>query len=458
MAVLRPAGRQEGAGAGTPHVRKGFFVDFEIKDSKIEDGVLTLAVEVGAEAVEEAFSKVRRELARYVRIPGFRKGKAPLSVLANHIGRDRFQHEVERELLPRYYYRALEEQGSRPVSAVTYEEKTLETGKPFTFVAKVNVAPEVELGDYSSTTVEAPAPAAVSDEDLDARVQDLRTRAASTKAKDGPAAEGDMVMMKVEGKVGDQEFRSLTRKNLTVRLGQDEFFPGFDAEIVGLGKGDDKNFSLPAPADTENENLTGKTCEFKVKVKSVKTVELPELDDDFFGKLAGGISSEEDLRGRLRAELERDAKKKADEAYDLALHEMLLELVDVNPPDSMVDQRVVERLAEFKEQFTGGYSFSDYLKEWNRSEEDVKDELREGAVKQIKVELALDEIARRQDLEASDEEVTERLRTIARLMRRSPMDVEEMVDSSGSRILKKQELTREKAFNWLRTRHLRDGA
>jgi FKBP-type peptidyl-prolyl cis-trans isomerase (trigger factor) len=131
---------------------------------------------------------------------------------------------------------------------------------------------------------------------------------------------------------------------------------------------------------------------------------------------------------------------------------MLLDLVEVDPPAAMLASRVEEKLHDFKEQFTNPYTFDDYLSEWNRTEEDVRAELREGAERICKIEFALDEVASRESITATDEELAHRLRLLARVLHRSPMDVEEMIDSSGSRVLEKQKLTREKAFGWLKSR------
>lgn len=427
-------------------------MDFEIKETRVEGGTLSLTVEVSPSAVEEAYSTVRKELSRYVRIPGFRKGKTPLNVLANHIGRERFQREIERELLPRYYYEAITESGHRPVSAVTYPEKTLVKGKPFVFTAEVAVAPEVKIGDYKGTKVTPPELEPVNDEAIQKRLDELRLRVATPEAKEGPAAEGDLVQGDIEGKLGDKAFPSLSRKQATLRIGDDAFFPGFDKNLVGLSAGDTKSFRVTAPDDVANPALQGKDVEFTVAVSSVRSVELPPVDEAFLERLGGRFKTVEELQGRIRTELEQEARKHVDEAYDLAIQDMLSELVEVDPPDSMVESRVEEKLHDFKEQFTNPYSFDDYLSEWNRTEEDVRAELREGAERVCKIEFALDEVAARESITATDEELAHRLRMLARVLRRSPMDVEEMIDSSGSRVLEKQKLTREKAFAWLKDR------
>ncbi len=427
-------------------------MDFEVKESRVENGVMTLSVEVTSDAVEEAYRSVRRELSRFVRIPGFRAGKAPLAVLANHVGRERLDREVERELLPRFYYEAVEQLGTRPVSPVRYEEKTLEKGKPFLFKAVVNVAPDVEIGDYHGLEIEHPEVAAVTDQAVEERLEDLRFRVARTKVKEGPAENGDLAVVQLQGKVGDQAFRSLSQKNLSLHLGKDGFFPGLDAVVVGMAKGDQKAVTLDPPADSENKNLAGKKVHFDLTLKSLKSVELPEIDAAFLEKLSGNIGSADELRTRIRGDLEREARRKAEEAFDEALQEAVLGLVSATPPAPLLEARLAERLGDFKGRFEEGYGFEDYLAEWGKTEEDVKGDLREGAEKSLRFELALDEIARREKLGASDDEVAERLRTLARMMRRSPIDVAEMVDSSGSRILEKQKITREKAFHWLRSK------
>lgn len=427
-------------------------MDFEVKESKVDDGSLTLKVEVSSQAVGEAFRNVRKELSRYVRIPGFRKGKTPLNVLVNHLGRERFEREVERELLPQYYYRAIEETGHRPVSPVVYEEKTLARGKPFTFVAKVAVAPEIALGDYQAAEIDVKDPEEVSDEDVEKRLDELRLQASSPQEKEGAAEEGDLVQFDVTGKVGDQDFPSLSRQKVTVRVGDDGYFPAFDKELVGLDVGAEKDFTLKAPEDAANPKLAGADVSFHVKVLAIRSVELPEIDEEFLGKLRGNIQTIDDLKARIRVELEQDRRKASEEANDMAIQDMLLGLVEAEPPAAIVDARVEEKFYDFRDQFKPPYTYDDYLSEWGRTEEDVKAELREGAVKTCQIEFALDEIAKREGITATDEEVAHRLRMLARMMRRSPMDIEEMVDSSGSRVLEKQKLTREKAFAWLRSR------
>lgn len=428
-------------------------MEFEIKESKVEGGVLALTVEVAAEAVDHAFEKVRRELSSYVRIPGFRGGKAPLGVLANHVGKERFHREIQRELLPRYYYKAVETSGSRPVSPVKYEDLKLEKGEPFRFKAVVTVAPEAEIGDYKDAKLELPEPDPVTDGDVEDRVMQLRLRFAKSKAKDGGIEKGDVCGMAVEGKVKGQVFKSLSRKMVTVRVGDNEFFPAFDSHLVGLEKGAKKEFQVDAPPDTENPNLKGGKVDFSVEIKNVRGVDLPELDEAFLKHFGNEFKTVDELKARIRQELEHEAAQEADKKLDTVMQDFLAGLVKVEAPASLVDLRTTEKLAEFKEQFRGGYGYADYLQEWSRTEEDLKGQLRERAEKEIKIELALDEVAAKEGLTASDADVTAHLKEVAKAVRRSPLDVEEMVDASGSRILRKQDLARDKAFHWLKARY-----
>jgi trigger factor len=427
-------------------------VEFEVKEAKVENDQLLLSVEVASTAVEAAYRTVRKELSRYVRIPGFRKGKTPLKVLANHIGKDRFEREIERELLPSFYYQAIEKSGYHPVSAVAYVDKTLRKGKPFQFTAKVMVAPKVELGDYREATFEMPEVKEVSDEDVQKRLDDLRVRASEPVEKEGEAEQGDLVRLDIQGKVGDKVFPSLSQKSVTLRIGDDGYFPDFDMQLLGVKKGDSRSFDLPAPEEVANPEMKDKQITFSVEIQDVQSVELPEVDESFLDKLGGHFNDAEELKTRIRLELEHEAQKETEEAYESVLQDMILGLVEVEPPELMLDERVEEKFYEFKDQFKPPYSFDDYLSEWNRTEEDVKVELREGAKKACQIEFALDEIAARESISASEEEVQHRLKMLARMLRRSPMEVEEMIDSSGSRVLEKQKLTREKVFGWLKAR------
>lgn len=425
--------------------------EFQILEQNLADDILTLRVKVDREVVDRAYRKVHKALLRHVRVPGFRPGKVPLPVLTNAVGRENFVREVRKELLPEYYYNALGKTSYRPLSEVTFADEHLATGEPFAFSAKVSVLPEGKLGDYEGLRVKQQPPKPVEDEEVDKVLKERQKRYAKTRnAEDGEVKEGDFILLSFSVSIDGKEFHTLSRNNQTMIVGEDSYMPGFDANLVGKKKGDEFTFATELPKKgLENKALHGKKAMVKGKIKSVQRVEMPALDDEFAKDI--GVETLAELKKKVKSELEKEHEREAKEQFTEDLKKALVDAVDVKFPSSLLEREIDERLEQFKGNFEGKpYKYEDYLGESSKDEKELREELREKAVGDLKLQVALDAIAEREGLKVTDEEFEQRIQLLGQALRKDPEEILESLDSSGRRVIQRQELLREKAFDRVR--------
>jgi len=421
--------------------------DFKVIETRQEDGKLVLSVEVEKDVVSQAFRTVHKQLLKHVHVPGFRPGKIPLPVISNAVGRENFTKEVRKELLPRFYYAALETTDRRPVDRVEYVVETLAHGQSFIFTARVLVAPDVKLPDYHKLKLEIEGEDEVDDKAVEKTLLRLQQdHAESSKAEDDVVADGDFALISFTGSVGGKEFKTLSQENMSVVVGNDDFVAGFDSNLVGKKKGEEFTFPITMPKKgTENEFLVGKKVMFKGKVKSVYRQTLPELDDDFAKKF-GEFENLDALKEKISRDLEKRRESKMDTAKRGAIRKALAAAVEVTVPEELVRGRLDDRLEEFK----GGLkdlTFEEYLEEFGKDEETVSGELREKVVDDIRADFALDFVAAAESLAVTDEELEDRIVAMARMLQKDPEEILEALDESGQRLLQKQDMLREKAFD-----------
>ena len=425
--------------------------EFQILSQDLADDMLTLKVKVDSEVVKRAYQKVHKLLLRHVRVPGFRPGKVPQPVLMNAVGKENFAKEVRKELLPTYYYNALKNTEYKPLSEVNFEDEHLVNGEPFAFSAKVSVLPEGKIGEYKELKVKELPPKPVEDDEIEKLLLERRKRYAKTRnADDNTVKDGDFLLLTFTVSIDGRDFHTLSRTNQTMIVGEDSYMPGFDANLIGKSKGEEFTFAIDLPKKgLENKALHGKKAMVKGKIKSVQRVELPALDDEFAKDV--GVESLAELKKKIKGDLEKESERAAKEQYSEDLKKALADSVTVKFPDSLLNREIEERLEQFKQQFEGkAYKFDDYLHESGKDEKALNDELREKVVGDLKLQVALDQVAKNEGLSVTDEEFNQRIQLIGQAMRKDPEEILDQLDSSGRRIIQHHELVREKAFDRVR--------
>lgn len=367
----------------------------------------TLTVEVPQEVVEAEVSRITQRYARAARLPGFRPGKAPVQVVRRRF-REEILHDVAHDLVPRLVGDALRDKGVQPVDTPKVRDLQLEEGKPLTFTAAIETAPHVEPGDLTTLEVTRPE-MPVTEDDVDQALSRLRDRLARMEpVEDRPAEHGDTVVMNLSRRrlTGPQGAEipaeePETHDGVSAEIGAAANPPGFDDQLVGVTTGTRKTFEVTFPADYEVEEMAGARVEYDVEVTALRRRVLPTLDDEF-AKDLGEFSTLADLRGRIKDDLEQDAERERSRRMRQQLLEQLAGRMTGEVPEGMVAREVDRRVEEFARRLMDqGVDPRQAAIDWD----EFRGQQQAPAVATVKSVLVLDEIAKREGLEVSDDEL-----------------------------------------------------
>lgn len=368
-----------------------------------------MIIEVGAAEFETAVNKVYQKQRGKINVPGFRKGHAPRKIIESMYGVGVFHEDAVNELYPTAYAQALEQE---KIDAVAYPDvEILEVGKDgFTFKAVVTVRPEVVLGEYKGLT--APKEATeVTDEDIDNELKPFVSRATRLVSAERTAKNGDTAVIDFEGFLDGVPFEGGKGEGHSLELGSGSFVPGFEEQLVGAKAGDELELNVTFPEDY-HADLAGKAVVFKVKVQEVKEKQVPALDDEF-AKDVSEFETLADFRKDLGDKLKGRRESEAQRAYESALLEQVVANMTVEIPEAMVDYRVDQMVKDYANRVTSqGISFEQYLQMMGMTMADMRSQAREGALRQVQVDLALSAIAAAENIEISDEEKAEEYKRI----------------------------------------------
>src|SRR5271154_1534681 len=402
-----------------------------------------LDLEIPAEEVSKATEKVAKEFARIARVPGFRPGKAPISLIKRRFAED-IKGEVLQKLVPDRVEQAVNEQKLTPVSQPQVEKLDFAEGQPVKFRAVFEVLPEFELGNYKGLGIEMPV-MDVTEADLNKTLDEMRERAAALAPVEGRAVEnGDYVQLKLMGTpAGGGE--PLQADSVLCHIGAEETMEPFNANLKGANIGDHKRFAVEYPADYPDPQLAGKKYHYAVEVLGIKTKKLPELNDDFAKDVSDATTLEE-LKKKVREGLEhqRDHKHK-----DLLREKVLAEIVklhDFPVPEALVEhqmdvrlERVVRSLAQ------QGVDPRAVNLDWVT----LRKRQQERATDDVKAELIVDRIATKENIDVTEEEVEHELEHMATHSGESAEVARARLTKQGALDRMKAKLRSDKTLDWL---------
>lgn len=368
--------------------------------------LVKIAVEITPAEMSGYFDQAARQVAGSISVPGFRRGKAPRSVIAQRVGADYLTAQVLELAVQDSYYQAVTTHDLKPISQpttdLTGEPADLETDG-LTYTATVPVLPEVTLGDYQSVKV-TPNVSTYTDTLVEETLEQLRRSKAENVAVDRPATKGDRVEIDYVGTLKGSEFPGGKSENHPLVLGEDNFIPGFADNLVKLSKGAVKKFKLKFPKDYHEETLAGQKVEFTVTMKRVEEVRLPELSDAFAKEFGG--NSLADLQKLLTTNLKQEKEEEARRETEQAVIDAVLEEAEVDVPDIIVAEEQQKMLAEFRQNVEHqGLPYEKYLEHLGKSEEEIIEEARPEAVKRATLSLVLNAIQRAEKVKVTDKEV-----------------------------------------------------
>lgn len=370
---------------------------------KLEKSRVALTIEASAQEFEAALDKAYRKERGRIMLPGFRKGKAPRKMIEAMYGAEIFYEEAVNEAYPGLFAQAVEQE---KLDTVAYPEvELLEANKDgFTFKATVAVRPEVKLGKYKGLS--APKDVAkVTEKDVDNELQPYVQRATRMVDVDRKAKKGDTVNIDFEGFMDGKAFEGGKGENHDLELGSGQFIPGFEDQLIGTKAEAEKDVVVTFPEDYGAAELAGKEATFKVKVHAVKEKVAPKLDDEF-AKDVSEFETLADFRKDLGSKLQERRESQAQRAFEENLLEQVTNDMTVEIPDAMVENRAQQMLEDYSQRITSqGISFEQYLAMTGMTVDILKAQAMEGALRQVKVELALDAIAVTEKIEITEEEI-----------------------------------------------------
>ncbi|HME17987.1 MAG TPA: trigger factor [Mycobacterium sp.] len=361
-------------------------------------------VEVPFAELQPDFDRAYKELAKTVRLPGFRPGKAPAKLLEARVGREAMLEQVINEALPSRYGQAVTETDVRPLGQPDIEVTQKEYGQELVFTAEVDVRPEITLPDLSALKITVD-PIEVSDEDVDTELQSLRARFGTLTGVERPAATGDFVSIDLSANIDGEDVPEASTNGLSHEVGSGQLVEGLDDAIVGLSAGESKSFTTTMAAGPH----AGKEVEVTVTLGSVKERELPEPDDDF-AQLASEFDTIDELRANLADQVRKVKRLHQAEEIRTATLDALLEQVDMPLPEAIVQAQVDNTLHNALHGLDHDEAkLAEALEKQGSSREEFDADTRSNAEKAIKTQLVLDALADDLDIQVSQQDITERL-------------------------------------------------
>ena len=408
---------------------------------KLEKSMVALTIQADAQEFEAAIDKVYKKQRGRIQVPGFRKGHAPRKIIETMYGAQVFYEDAVNEIYPDLFAQAAEQEN---LDTVAYPDvELLDVNKDgFSFKATVAVRPEVKLGKYKGLT--APKDEVkVTDKDIDGELKPYIQRATRMVDVDRKAKKGDTVNIDFEGFMDGKAFDGGKGEGHDLELGSGSFIPGFEDQLTGVKAGAEKDVVVTFPEDYNAKELAGKEATFKVKVHAVKEKVEPKLDDEF-AKDVSEFETLAELRKDLGDKLSQRREKQARGAFEEALLDQVTEDMTVEIPDPMVDYRAQQMIEDYSQRITSqGISFEQYLAMTGMTVDILKAQAMEGALRQVKTDLALGAIAQAEKIEVTEADIDAEC---ARLAEQYGMKAEEVKKIVPLEDLKK-DLRNQKAAN-----------
>ena len=397
---------------------------------KLEKNMAKLTIEADAEAFEKAVEKAYQKQKSRISVPGFRKGKVPRQMVERMYGKEVFYEEAANLLIPDAYDEALDACEEDIVSSPQIEVVQIESGKPFIFTATVALKPEVKLGKYKGVKVDK-IDTAVTDEEIDEALNRERENNARTiTVEDRPVKDGDMTILDFEGFVDGEAFDGGKGENYPLTIGSGAFIPGFEEQLVGAEVGKEVEVKVTFPEDYQAEHLQGKEAVFKCTVKEIKEKELPELNDEF----ASDISEFDTLaeyREDVKKNLEEKKIKDAKNAKEEAALKAVVEDSEMEIPEAMLQTQQKQMVDEFAQRITmQGLSMEQYFQFTGTNYQQMTEQMKPQAEERIRTRLVLEAVAKAENIEATEEDYEEELKTMAEVYQ---MEIDKVRDLMGER-------------------------
>ena len=409
----------------------------EAKIEKLEANVVKVEIKVEADKFDAAIKKAYNKNKMRYNIQGFRKGKVPMAIVKKFYGVEVFYDDAINFIIEETYPAVLEENDIKPVDypKVDVDFEEIGEGKDFVYTAEITVFPEVKLGEYKGLEIEKKT-YEVTEEDIQKQLESMQERNSRVEVKDGAIENGDIAVIDYEGFVDGKAFEGGTSQNYPLEIGSKSFIDNFEDQLVGLIAGDEKDVVVTFPDGYGKDDLNGKEATFKVKVNEVKFKELPALDDEF-AKEATEFETIADVKADIKKRLEEaNAEKEKVETEEAAIT-ALIEATTIDLPQVMVEKEIDVMVKDLENRLKyQGLTLEQYMQYTNNTEDKMREYMKENAERKVRADLAISEVAKAENITASEEEVKAKAEEIAKMY--APNSEEDKLNSMVEMLMKAQ--------------------
>lgn len=414
-------------------VKQEVFFTMNVTTEKIENHKVVLTIEVPAEELDKGIKAACKSLANRVNIPGFRKGKAPRRILEMNIGKEAILDEAFERVAQKAFEEALKQENLDPVDRPQVDVVTLEEGKDVVFKATITPVPEVTLGEYKGLKVAKDA-VEVKDEQVEEQVKNiLNHHAKMVDAEEGATvANDDFITLDFKGEVDGVAFAGGKGKDYPLQIGSHSFIDTFEDQLVGLKVGEEKDVNVTFPEEYHAKDLAGKAAVFHCKINSIKHKEMPELTDEFV-KASTSYESIEDMKAKLRENIEKNAQREADTKRRNEILKQATDNITVDIPEVMVENRVSNMIQELSVNLENqGMNLDAYLKYANMDMAKLREQYKESAAIAVKTDLMLDAVAKAEDIKVENADINAEIALLAATYGTTPQEVSKIIKKNHS--------------------------
>jgi len=386
----------------------------------LEKNKVKLEIEVGADILEEGLNKSYKRNAKRFNIPGFRKGRAPRFMVERQYGVEALYPDAAELICEEYYPKAIDENKIEPVDRPELDIVELERGKPFVFSAVVTIKPEVRLGAYTGVEAEYKT-ALVTDDDIEERLKsEADKNARLVPVEDRPSQSGDTLLIDYEGFIDGAPFEGGKREGHNLEIGSKSFIDDFEEQLIGRNAGDAFKISVRFPDDYHKADVQGKDAEFNVTIHTIKRKELPAIDDEF----AQDVSEYESLdeyKAAIRKELTEEQEKISRQNFENQLIKKIVDEAQIDIPEVMIERQIDQNYKNFEMMMAyQGLSPEQYFAYSSTTPEQVREDMRERSVNEVRTTLVLERIGADESIEVTDEEMDAELLKRAEARKKTP--------------------------------------
>ena len=407
-----------------------------------------ITIKIDGKEWEEALDKAFVEANKKAKIDGFRPGKAPKDIFLKKYGKEALYFDAADKVIGAAYDKMLKD--NKDLELVAQPEVNLKSidEKGVEFVFTLTTKPEVKLGKYKNLNVKKDK-VSVTKKEVSETIDQMRNRYAENVSKEGKVENGDITIIDFEGFKDGVAFEGGKGENYSLTIGSNTFIPGFEEQIIGMSIGEEKDLNLSFPEDYHSEDLKGQAVVFKVKVNDIKTIVIPELDKDFFEDLGmEGIDSKESLEKHVEETIKARKEMEADNKYMDELLAVAAKDTEIDVPEAMISEEQHRMIHQYEDNLRmQGLTLEQFYQFTNSDEQALKDQMKEEATNRVVYRLMLEEIAKAEKIEISDEDAEKEAKSLAE---KYNMDKDEFLKMFGGLEMIKYDLQMRQAMDVLR--------